>query len=185
MQKNEARTRRIVTNAVMIGIYIALTYLTISMGGLKITFEHFPVIICAILFGPGDAMLVGGIGELVNQLFSFGLTPTTLLWVLPVVVRGGIIGCCGKLFEKQMSVFKICENRIPIVFGIVCILSGLIGSCFNTLAFYVDSKMFGYYSYALVFGAFLMRLVLSGISSILMCFMTKAVFGALRKGHLI
>lgn len=185
MQKNERRTRRIVTNAVMIGIYIALTYLTISMGGLKITFEHFPVIISAILFGPGDAMLVGGIGELVNQLCSFGLTPTTLLWVLPIVIRGGIIGCCGKLLEKQMSVSKICEKRVPIVFTLVCILSGLISSCFNTIAFYVDSKMFGYYSYALVFGALLMRLVLSGISSILMCMMAKAVFHALRKGHLI
>lgn len=185
MQENQKKTRRIVMNAVMIGVYIALTFLTISMGGLKITFEHFPVVLSAVVFGPVDAMLVGGIGELLNQLFTFGLTPTTALWILPIVFRGAALGLCARLLKKQMSASVICAKPVPVVFLIICVISGIFSSCLNTVAFYVDSKMFGYYSYALVFGAFLTRILLSAITSVIIVIGTKAVLYALNKEHLI
>lgn len=185
MQENQMKTKRIVMNAVMVGVYIALSYVAIPMGGLKITFEHFPVVLSAVVFGPVDAMLVGGIGELINQLFSFGLTPTTALWVLPIVFRGLVLGGCTRLCKKQMSASAICERRIPVVFLIVCVVSGIISSFLNTFAFYVDSKMFGYYTYALVFGSLFMRLLLSCITSVVISFATKAVLHALYKSRLI
>ncbi len=185
MQENQTKAKRIVMNAVMVGVYIALTFLTIPMGGLKITFEHFPVVLSAVIFGPVDAMLVGGIGELLNQLFSFGLTPTTALWILPIVSRGFIVGLCAKLFKKQMSSTAICEKGVPVIFLIVCVISGVISSCLNTFALYVDSKMFGYYTYALVFGSLLVRISLSVITSVIICFATKAVLHALHKENLI
>ena len=185
MQENQKRTRRIVMNAVMIGVYIALSYLAIQIGGWKITFEHFPVILSAVIFGPVDAMLVGGIGELLNQLFTFGLTPTTALWILPIVFRGFVLGLCARLFKKQMGAPAICTKLLPSVFLIVCVISGIFSSCLNTVAFYVDSKMFGYYSYALVFGALVGRILLSVITSIIIGLSTKAVLHALFKAHLI
>lgn len=185
MQKNQQKTKRLVMNAGLIGIYIVLSYLTIPLGGLKITFEHFPVVLCAVLFGPLDAMLVGGIGELFNQVFSFGFTPTTLLWVLPIVIRGLLMGILAKIFKKQMGVAAICERRFPVVYTIVCVGTGLVASCFNTFAYYVDSKMFGYYNFALVFGSLLLRLFLSAVTSVLMSMMAKAVLHALRKERLI
>lgn len=185
MQENQKETRRIVMNAVMIGVYIALSYAVIQMGGLKITFEHFPVVLSAVIFGPVDAMLVGGIGELINQLFTFGLTPTTALWVLPIVFRGLVLGLCARLFKKQMSVPAICVKAVPVVFIIICVISGIFSSCLNTFAFYVDSKMLGYYTYALVFGSFLARILLSAITSIIIGLSTKAVLHALFKAHLI
>ena len=84
-----------------------------------------------------------------------------------------------------MSVQKICDSKIPVLFGTVCIISGLLSSCANTFALYVDSKMIGYYSYALVFGALTVRLVLSVITSVVVVIMAKAVFHALKKGNLI
>lgn len=185
MQKNQQKTKKLVMNAALIGIYVALTYLTIPLGGLKITFEHFPVVICAVLFGPVDAMLVGGIGELVNQVFSFGFTLTTMLWVLPIVIRGLLMGILARTFKKQMSVSAICKSPFPLLFTIGCVMTGLVASCFNTFAYYVDSKMFGYYNYALVFGTLLVRLILSAVTSVLMSMMTKAVLHALKKERLI
>ena len=35
------------------------------------------VILCAIVFGPVDAAIVGGVAELLNQMLTFGFTPTT------------------------------------------------------------------------------------------------------------
>lgn len=185
MQENQKKTRRIVMNAVMIGVYIALTFLTIPMGGLKITFEHFPVVLSAVIFGPVDAMLVGGIGELLNQLFTFGLTPTTALWILPIVFRGATLGLCARILKKQMSAPVICVKPVPVVFLIICVISGIFSSCLNTFAFYVDSKMLGYYTYALVFGSFLARILLSAITSVIIVVGTKAVLYALNKEHLI
>lgn len=185
MQKQQQRTKKMVIGAVMIGVYIALSYLAIPMGKFKITFEHFPVVICATLFGPMHAMLVGGIGEFLNQMFTFGFTPTTILWVIPIVVRGGVIGLAKKIFKSSMSVQRICDSKIPVLFGTVCIISGLLSSCVNTFALYVDSKMIGYYSYALVFGALTVRLVLSAVTSVVMTIMAKAIFHALKKGNLI
>lgn len=185
MQKNQMTATRITMNAVMIGVYIALSYAAIPVGGgLKITFEHFPVVLSAVLFGPVDAILVGGIGELINQLFTFGLTPTTALWILPIVFRGLILGLGAKLLKKQMSSFAICKKQVPIVFLLVCVISGILSSGLNTLALYVDSKMFGYYTYAMVFGALLMRIFLSCITSVIIGIGTKAVLHALHRAHL-
>ncbi len=185
METKQNDVKRLVLNAVLVGIYIVLSYLAIPFLGLKITFEHFPVIISGILFGPVDAMLVGGVGEFLNQLTSFGMTPTTFLWVLPIVIRGLLIGLFAKALPNAMGITAICSRKIPVVFYTVCIGSGLLASCVNTFAYYVDSKMFGYYQYALVFGMFFLRLLLSAISSVLMCLMAKGLLHALRKQKLI
>lgn len=181
MQKRMA-VNRMVLNAAMIAVYVVLSmpFMVISVGGLKITFEHFPVVLSAVVLGPVDAMFIGGIGELINQLTSFGFTPTTLLWILPIVIRGGFLGLCGKVLKKEMSRQAILRSKVPIIFLIVCVLSGLISSIFNTLALYVDSKMFGYYTFALVFGALTVRLLLSVITSVLIVFATKPILHAIK-----
>lgn len=176
---------RLAFNAVLIAVYVVLTFLVIPIGGLKITFEHFPVILCAVLFGPVDAMLVGGVGELLNQLTSYGFTPTTLLWVLPIVFRGLSVGICAKLLKNQMSPLAIMKVKVPIVFYMVSVITGICSSCLNTYALYVDSKMFGYYNYAMVFGALLVRILLGVATSILIGVCIKTVLYALRKGNFI
>ena len=186
MQKKQMTAIRIAMNAVMIGAYIALSYAAIMiLGRWKITFEHFPVVLSAVMFGPADAVLVGGIGELINQFFTYGLTPTTALWVLPIVARGLMLGLCAKLWKRQVSSSAICSKAVPVIFMIVCVLSGIISSGLNTLALYVDSKMLGYYTYAMVFGALLVRIVLSCVTSVIMVIGTKAVLHALYKARLI
>ena len=185
MQKNITISRRMAFDAVLIAIYVVLTFLVIPIGGLKITFEHFPVVLCAVLFGPADAMLVGGVGELLNQMTSYGFTPTTLLWVLPIVFRGLSVGICAKVFRNQMGSVAIMKMRVSIVFYIVSVITGIGSSCLNTYALYVDSRMFGYYNYAMVFGALLIRILLGVATSILICIFTKTILHALKAAGLI
>ena len=58
-------------------------------------------------------------------------------------------------------------------------------SLINTFTLYVDSKMFGYYSYAMVFGVLWLRLATGAISSVLMAVASKPVVLALKKSKLI
>ena len=176
---------RLTINALLVAVYFVLSLLIIQIGGFKITFEHFPVVLCAVLFGPVDAMVVGGLGELINQLTSFGLTPTTVLWILPIVARGLLMGMAVKVLQNKLKLSAILEQKFPLVFGGVCIVTGVVSSCLNTLALYVDSKMFGYYNYALVFGSLLVRVLLGVVTSIVITIMIKPVLYALKKAHLI
>ena len=66
-----------------------------------------------------------------------------------------------------------------------CVVTGILNSLCNTLALYVDSKMFGYYSYAMVFGALLTRLVLSVVTSGVLGYLTLPVISALRRAKMI
>ena len=187
MQKFSVRKSIVMlaTCAVLIAVYIVLGFWTISIGGNKITFEHFPVVLAAVLFGPSGGVLVGGVGELLNQLFTFGLTPTTVLWVLPIVVRGLLVGLAVKVFRRGISIQGILSQMFPIGFFVICIISGIVSSLFNTLALYVDSKMFGYYSFALVFGALVLRLILSAVTSVIIGLCIKPILHALRKAQLV
>ena len=169
----------------MIATYIALSLLAFNLGPLKFTFEAFPVIVCAVIYGPIDAMLVGGIGELLNQLFTFGITPTTLLWMLPILSRGLLIGLFAKLWKKGNAMTTITAKKNTVAFLTICVMSAVVHSLFNTLALYVDSRMFGYYSKALVFGALFMRIVASVITAVVMALATKMVVRALKKSNLI
>ena len=55
------KTKRLATNAMLAALYFALSMLAVPMGGLKLTFEHLPVIIAAMMFGPVDALIIGAL----------------------------------------------------------------------------------------------------------------------------
>ena len=183
--KNKFSAKRLAINAAMVALYIALSMLAVPIGGFKLTFEHLPVILCAVFFGPVDALIVGALAEMTNQMLTFGFTPTTLLWMAPAMFRGLSMGLCAKFAPKTLGRDAILEKKVPIAFVICCVVSGLICSLINTFTLYVDSKMFGYYSYALVFGVLWLRLGASAISSVLMAVVAKPLTHALRKTKFI
>ena len=80
--------KRLALNAAMVALYFALSMMAVPVGGFKLTFEHLPIILCAVLFGPVDALLVGALGEFINQMLTFGFTPPTILWMAPAMIRG-------------------------------------------------------------------------------------------------
>lgn len=179
------QTKKLATNAMLAALYFALSMLAVPVGGLKLTFEHLPVIIAAMLFGPVDALIVGALGELANQMLTYGFTATTLLWMTPAMFRGLSMGLCAKLLRGYMSLDAVIEKKLPLTFMVVCVISGLICSLLNTFTLYVDSKLFGYYSYAMVFGVLWIRLGASAVSSVLMAIVAKPVMAAMRKAKIV
>lgn len=185
MKKNHFPVKRIAMNAVMVALYVGLTLLTIPLGGLKLTVEALPVIICAVAFGPVDAAIVGFLGEMLNQMMTYGFTPTTLLWILPAVVRGLFVGLCVLGLKKKLSADALLTGKTAAILVAVCIISGVLVSLLNTFTLYVDSKMYGYYSYAMVFGVFWIRIITGMISSAAMGVATVPIVTALKRAKLI
>ena len=88
--------------ALSLALYVALSYASINRQFIKISLTGLPIIFIAVVYGPIEGMLVGGIGEFFCQLVSqYGLTPTTPLWVLPAIVRGLIVGLLFKQKHEE------------------------------------------------------------------------------------
>lgn len=168
-------TRQMVLDAMLAAMCTVLASIALQIGGnFKITFEGVPVHIGALLFGPIDGMLIGGIGTFIYQvLFSgYGITLTTALWILPYVVSGLLVGTYSKAKDYNLS-------RGQLIF--IILTSELAITLLNTFALYVDSKLYGYYSAAFVFGTFTARLVLCAAKSIAYSVILPALLKPLKK----
>lgn len=176
--------KRLVLNAVLIALYYALGCWRIPIGNvLRISVAPFAVILCALAFGPVDGLIVGLLGECLTQILGpYGLTPTTLLWCLGETVRGFSLGLIAKMVLKNRLADGM--KKVGAVIA-ACVVTAILSSLCNTLALYVDSKMFGYYSYAMVFGALLTRLALSVVTSGVLGYLALPVISALRRAKLI
>lgn len=151
-------TKRLVSDAVFIALYVALSFASVRIGGFKLTIAALPTVLCAVVCGPVDAMLVGLLGAFLEQLLTYGVTPTTALWILPPAVRG--------LTVSLLAAPQLRRRRYPLFFAL-CVAAGLLVSCGNTLAFYVDAKLYHYYEYHVIFGVFFERLLIGAATSLL------------------
>ena len=178
-------TRRIVLDAMLIALFFVLSSASLRLGNtFKITFDSLACLITAMLFGPLDACLVGFIGEFLAQVLSYGITATTFLWMLAPALRGLVMGIGVKLFREKMSLPAILKHR-SWLYMVFVVLSSVAASLMNTAALYVDSKMFGYYEYHMVFGVLLIRLGTGIVSSILMAIIAVPVLQALYAAHAV
>ena len=154
------KTRRLTAVAMLMAMNVVLCTMTpIKLQNFKFTLEAFPILVAGFLMGPLEGFLVGGLGSFIYQLFfsGYGFTPTTLLWVLPHAARGLLVGFLAK-DKKNMPVWQIV---------LICVLSALLVTALNTLALYVDSRMYGYYSDKLVFGSLLLKIASGAILAVL------------------
>jgi len=148
-------TKRLTSLAMLIAIYSVLACLTLNTGGIKFTLEAFPILVASLLLGPVDGLIVGGVGSFIYQvLFSgYGITATTILWVMPHAISGLVVGLYAKTKNYKLDFKNI---------SFISIISALLVTALNTLALYVDSKLYGYYSFALVFSSIFLKII-SGI----------------------
>lgn len=49
-------TRRLVTDAVLIALYVVLNFYTIRLGWLNISLAAFPILVAALLYGWADGL---------------------------------------------------------------------------------------------------------------------------------
>lgn len=147
--------------AMLIAIYSVLSILTpVKLGNFKFTFEAFPILVASLLLGPGSGLIVGGVGSFIYQLLfsGYGITATTVLWIIPHAISGLIVG----LYAKKKS-FNL--SFIQTVF--ITSISAVCVTSLNVVALYIDSKVYGYYSYAMVFGNILFKIIVGIILAII------------------
>ena len=145
------KAKQIAVDAMLAAMVAVLGYISIDTGAVKITFESLPILIGALLFGPGDGMLIGGIGTLIYQLLRYGVSATTLLWMLPYIICGLIVGFYAKKNDYLLS-------RRQILAAVI--ISELLITILNTFVIYADSKIYGYYYPALIWGSLALRFVI-------------------------
>ena len=187
-QRRRMTTKRLVINAVLIAIYVVLRFFNIPLGNsFRFTLAPFSVILCALMYGPVDGLLVGLLGEFLSQILGpYGLTPTTLLWCLGETVRGGVLGFCSMLFfRKGLLRAEKPEKKHIAVMLTCCVLTGIMAALGQTFALYVDSKMFGYYSYVMVFGVLIWRIVIYVVLSGLFGYVSLPIISALKKAKFL
>ena len=151
--------KKLVMHSLYIALFLVLSiYGTINFGNMKITLQNIPIIISAFHFGPVSAVVVAGIGMLLNQILAHGIMFTTPIWILPHMIFGFYVGVALKLkwFDLKNS-FHI---------GILIVTGLLILTMLNTLSLYIDSKIMGYYTFQYVFGTFIIRIVSALVSGI-------------------
>lgn len=146
------KTKKLAVNAILAAMCAVLGALSLDLGNLKLTFESLPVMIAALMFGPIDAMAVGGIGTLLYQLLRYGFTATTLLWILPYVLSGLIIGLYARAHGFDLNSKQL---------GGIVFSSSILILLLNTLVLYIDSRIYGYYSAVFIFGSLPVRTVIA------------------------
>ena len=166
------KTKRIAIDGIMAALYVILGYISIDMGMLKISFEEFPVILSGLVLGPVDGVIVGGIGTFLFQILRYGFSATTLMWMLPYIV-------CGLVCGLYASKYGFYNSGRQLWFIIT--VAGFVTFALNTLAIYVDSKVYGYYSDAYVFGALGIRLIIMAVKTVVFGFLAMPVLRAMAR----
>ena len=173
MQKqSKMNIRQMALDAVLAAVCAVLGYFGPDLGNLKITFEGLPVLIAALLFSPIDAAAVGGIGTLLYQLLRYGVTATTPLWIAPYILCGLAVGWIAERCAPEKSRLRL---GLTVLAG-----EGLI-FLLNTFVIWADSKIYGYYSFAYVFGSFFVRAGLCLAKTVLYAALLPTLLAALRR----
>ena len=97
----KTNTKQMTLNSVLAAICATLAFLAISTQGMKITFESFPVLIGALLFGPLSGVAIGTLGTVIYQLLKFGITFTTPLLDSPLHSLRAVCGIICKASRLQ------------------------------------------------------------------------------------
>lgn len=147
-------------------LYVVLAFVSIPLGSLKISIEGFPIFIVALYYGWKEGLTVSILGPFIYQVLNYGITPTTILWILPHAATGFFAGCLKKDYDKWKlhepnpnNPYKVKDEIYNLILFIIliCCLSTLL----NSLAIYVDSKIYGYYNPMLITGMLFPKFVLN------------------------
>lgn len=166
------KTKRIAIDGMLAAMVAVLGYIAITTNLFKVTFESFPVLLAAFMFGPVDGLAVGGIGTLIYQLLKWGVTATTPLWILPYCAAGLLLG----LYAKKHN-YKNTKKQI----FVAVILAELLITAMNTGAMYIDANIYGYYFPGFIMGGLPLRLAICVVKSIVFGIITPIVTTAVKK----
>ncbi|MDO4484533.1 MAG: ECF transporter S component [Clostridia bacterium] len=147
----------------MIAVYVVLARMSIVIINWKITMKWLPVVVMAMLFGPVNAAVVGGVGEFISQLIGYGLMVTTPLWLIAPMVYGLVAGFgCNWLHKQHFSK----PGMKQILFFVILIVASLLTTLTNTVCIALDAVIGGYYKPAIVFGQLAVRIATGIVTAV-------------------
>lgn len=157
MKTKKIAVARIVLIAMFAAMYVVLGLVSIKLPNMKITVDGLPIIAGAMILGPLDGMLIGAIGSLIDQMLGYGLGVTTILWMIPVMARGLLVGWYAKSKNYDL-------NYMNATF--IILITSLVVTTLNTGAMWLDSVILDYYSKEYVFGNIIWRYAASVLTAI-------------------
>lgn len=166
------KTRALALDAMLAAMFVALSFLSVNLPNIKLSFDSLPILVGAVLFGPIDGLAIGLVGSFISQMITYGLTVTTPLWIIPAGIRGLIVGLYARKHGFKMNLKQT---------ELIVILSALAVTVANTLVMYLDSIIFGYYSYVYVFGAIIPRIIAGILTAALLAAVLPTIVKALRE----
>lgn len=163
---------------VLMAIYWVLAKMTIPLGNLHITLASLVIVVAVALLGTWRGTVVALMGEfLIQATGRYGLTVTTPLWCLPPAFRALVLGLGFALLGVRQPRGK----RQIVLFYVVLMLGALVTTIGNTAVIWADSVIFGYYSYAYVFGQLVIRLVTGVVTAVVVGIIAIPLDRALEK----
>ncbi len=135
--RRNGRLLRLTLDAMLIALYVVLSFFaSVRIPPLiKISWASLPLLVAALLFSPADAIAVAFCGTFLEQLLSYGITPTTPIWMAPPVFH--------VLFVALLAPFCRRGNR-RVRQTVVIAVSELFLTLINTAALYLDAAIVGY-----------------------------------------
>lgn len=170
--------RRMCYAALLAAMYVPLSlYVAVQVGNVRISFGSLPVVTAALLFGPLDAAAAALVGEFFKQLLTYGVTYTTVLYLIPPALRGLVVGL-GALTALRRG-WRLEERRM--LCYAVCIVAALCTTVGNTLVNWLDSVLMGYYFPGLILGDLVWRLIVGMLNAVVMASLAIPLVKALRR----
>lgn len=128
-------TKRIAVNAVLVALYVVLSFISLNFGFLKLSFALLPIFLCALCFGAADAAIVALLASFICQMISYGFGPTTLMWMLPPVALGVLTGLYARAKGNALTGRQ---------YAFIIVLGCLVVTTLNTAALLIDGLVYGY-----------------------------------------
>lgn len=166
------KTRQLAFDAILAAMVAVLGFIALDFISIKVTFESVPIFIGALLFGPADGFAIGFVGTLIYQLLRYGVSVTTVLWIVPYALCGFLAGLYAK---KKQFCFNI-KSMLIVVISLELLITLL-----NTCVMYLDSKIYGYWFKGFIAGSLVLRLVICIVKSVAYSFVMEPLLKAIRK----
>ena len=167
-----AKVYRLVLNALFAAIYVIFSVFFAFKGKtLEISWASLPILLCAFLFRPADAIAVAICGSFLEQLLSpYGISATTPLWMLPVILQAAVAATAAYLMRNRMRVWKM---------AVIIAVSELLLTAANIAVSYIDAVLFDYLEYLVI--DIPVRLFNGGIRTLISCVLIPLLLIPLRK----
>ena len=134
---------RLAMNALFVALYFILgTYLSFKIpGAVQISFSTIPLLLCAFLFTPVDAVTVAVVGTLLEQILDpspYGFM-TLPMWLVPNAVLALVVALGAIRIRKMDS-----RKTALVCTAVLIVCAEVLLTALNTAALYVDGYILGY-----------------------------------------